>query len=707
MAFNFPVFTPPRDAIPIFPGTNIQSVVDRYPPGTTFLLKAGVHRGQTITPRDGTSFYGEVGPDGSLRTILSGEDQTRLAFDWWRGTNVTIRNLVIERYVTGDHVGAIFTNQGWLVEGNEIRNNQKLGIYIHRGRTTVCGNYIHNNGMLGITGSGEDILVEDNEISSNNTGSFNSAYQAGGLKFGGLATRGLIIRGNYVHDNNAKGVWTDVNLPGALIEDNLVVRNRDEGIKVEISYGNIVRNNRLADNGRNGGWMYGSQILISTSADSRVYGNTVEVNAEYGKGISIIQQNRGSGPLGPYETRNNQVYNNRIIYRGDSAPQDLFNALSGVAQDVRNNAIFTLSNRFYNNQYYWPTGTSPNRFAWNNRYIDLAAFEAANGETGSSYSNNIPTLNWNWNDGGQPPSVSPSPTPSPTPSPGTGNGLQGEYFNNIDFTAPILTRTDSSVNFNWGSGAPSSSIEADTFSARWTGQVQPLYSETYNFYTTADDGISLWVDGKQIINNFVDQAPTERSGSVTLEAGKKYDIRMEYYENGGGAVAQLAWSSPSQTKQIIPQSQLYSSTPPLNTSPTAFRIEGETIDQITGFRTESIGSASGGRVLSLVNGSSNEAGSASFTFNGGTGLYDIFLGTFDETDGISRFDVACNGISVGSIILNQQLGSAAPNETNKVRRQVASRVQLGQGDTIRVQGFENGAEFARLDFIELVQAPVI
>lgn len=49
----------------------------------------------------------------------------------------------------------------------------------------------------------------------------------------------------------------------------------------------------------------------------------------------------------------------------------------------------------------------------------------------------------------------------------------------------------------------------------------------------------------------------ENSGTITLEAGQRYNIRIEYYENGGDAVAKLLWSSNSQTKQVIPQTQLY------------------------------------------------------------------------------------------------------------------------------------------------------
>ncbi|MEA5622010.1 PA14 domain-containing protein [Nostoc sp. UHCC 0251] len=140
----------------------------------------------------------------------------------------------------------------------------------------------------------------------------------------------------------------------------------------------------------------------------------------------------------------------------------------------------------------------------------------------------------------------------------SGNGLKAEYYDNINFTNLKQTRTDPTVNFNWGRSSPDPSIGVDTFSVRWTGQVEAKYSETYNFYTTADDGVRLWVNDQQIINKFVNQSATEYSGAIALVAGQKYDIKLEYYENAYDAVSRLAWSSSSQTKEIIPQSQLYS-----------------------------------------------------------------------------------------------------------------------------------------------------
>ena len=140
-----------------------------------------------------------------------------------------------------------------------------------------------------------------------------------------------------------------------------------------------------------------------------------------------------------------------------------------------------------------------------------------------------------------------------------GTGLKGEYFNNITLSgAPALTRTDATVGFNWGNGNPGTPITNDNFSVRWSGQIQPLYSQNYTFRTTSDDGIRLWINGIQIINNWTDHSViTNDSAPIALIAGVKYDIVLEYYENAGQAVSQLSWSSTSQQMGIIQQSQLY------------------------------------------------------------------------------------------------------------------------------------------------------
>jgi hypothetical protein len=157
-----------------------------------------------------------------------------------------------------------------------------------------------------------------------------------------------------------------------------------------------------------------------------------------------------------------------------------------------------------------------------------------------------------------------------------GSGLTGSYFDNVNFTTQKIQRTDTTVNFNWGTSAPDASMGLDTFAVRWTGKVVPLYSQTYTFYTTTDDGARLWVNNTLVVDKWINMSATEYSGTIGLTAGTAYDIRLEYYDNTGSASAALRWSSTSQAKQIIPQSQLFP-TPP-NTIFNECRFHFGTID---------------------------------------------------------------------------------------------------------------------------------
>lgn len=143
------------------------------------------------------------------------------------------------------------------------------------------------------------------------------------------------------------------------------------------------------------------------------------------------------------------------------------------------------------------------------------------------------------------------------PPVGEGTGLRGDYYDNVDFTGTRVRRVDPTVNFDWGGGSPDPLIGADSFSVRWSGSVQPRFSENYTFYTISDDGIRLWVNNILLVDNWTDHGPTENSGFITLQGGQLYSIRMEMYENGGGAVAKLLWSSPNVLKETIPSTQLY------------------------------------------------------------------------------------------------------------------------------------------------------
>ncbi len=165
-------------------------------------------------------------------------------------------------------------------------------------------------------------------------------------------------------------------------------------------------------------------------------------------------------------------------------------------------------------------------------------------------------------------------------------GATGNYYN--DSAAghltgtPVLKRVDRIVDSNtiWTNGDPAPGVVGGTnFSAMWTGKVQPQFSEIYTFHTVSDDGVRLYVNGTLIINNWTDHGQTDDFGNITLSAGQKYNIEMDFYQGGGGDIAQLLWSSPSTADTIIPKTQLYSGVAPAApTNLTAAAASGTEID---------------------------------------------------------------------------------------------------------------------------------
>jgi autotransporter-associated beta strand protein len=138
-------------------------------------------------------------------------------------------------------------------------------------------------------------------------------------------------------------------------------------------------------------------------------------------------------------------------------------------------------------------------------------------------------------------------------------GLTGQYYDNADFTALTTTRVDATVNFDWGTSAPSGSAftDGDTFSVVWSGQLEPEFSELYTIYVTADDGARIWIDDRMVAARTFAQGTGEMRGQVRLTAGQRVNVRLEYIEQSGSASVKLEWSSASRVREIIPQSRLF------------------------------------------------------------------------------------------------------------------------------------------------------
>tara|TARA_Y100001968_G_scaffold291457_1_gene295896 strand:+ start:636 stop:3557 length:2922 start_codon:yes stop_codon:yes gene_type:complete len=132
----------------------------------------------------------------------------------------------------------------------------------------------------------------------------------------------------------------------------------------------------------------------------------------------------------------------------------------------------------------------------------------------------------------------------------------GEYYSNPgsnnspEFGDLILTRYDDVINFNWGNGSPDPLIPNNDFQIRWSGTIFCESDGEYLFRSRTDDGVRLYIDDNLVIDHWQDQGPTNRYGSIVLDSGI-YNCIMEFYENGGGATAELYWTPPGQVESLL------------------------------------------------------------------------------------------------------------------------------------------------------------
>lgn len=127
-------------------------------------------------------------------------------------------------------------------------------------------------------------------------------------------------------------------------------------------------------------------------------------------------------------------------------------------------------------------------------------------------------------------------------------GLLGEYFDNQDLKGrPVLTRVDRDIDFDWGTNAPAVGIPADHFSIRWTGTLVPEQSGRYSLALSGDDGIRLYIDGKCVVDLWQRGAANQGEYQTDLVAGKRYDIRVEYFDYAINARVSLGWSTKAAT----------------------------------------------------------------------------------------------------------------------------------------------------------------
>jgi parallel beta-helix repeat protein len=401
----------PPEAIRMAPGNTLQDIVNSAPPGATFCLSAGVYVNQTIHPRSGDVYIGEPG------AVMDGSKSARYAFMGIHAPNspdnprnVTIRGLTIQNYASANSIkgrispdAAIEGGEGWLIEGNVVRDNIS-GLSLGRANWTwgdgavVRGNQFLNNAEIGVEINGSNLLFEGNVLAGNGWSLTDSdrTWSGGGSKFtdqpvfadnqfAGTTSRGrspeapLVIRGNHVHHNAGSGLWLDIHNQFAVVEGNTVEDNYGSGIVDELSNGtrirgNVVRRNR-AGNPNLGAWG-GAEILLINSQGGEVTGNDVTVTGQGRALIMIYEAGRGNYPSQNYRVTGN-------VFRFETQPQ--FSAggdiAGGVIGGTGDAPFYDVGNRFEGNQYHL-TASGLTHWYWG-RPMTWAEFQAAGQEAGS------------------------------------------------------------------------------------------------------------------------------------------------------------------------------------------------------------------------------------------------------------------------------------------------------------------------------------
>ncbi len=135
----------------------------------------------------------------------------------------------------------------------------------------------------------------------------------------------------------------------------------------------------------------------------------------------------------------------------------------------------------------------------------------------------------------------------------------GEYYNNRSLSgSPAFAKNTGNINFDWGYNAPGGTVGSDNFSARWQG-IFPFEKAGYIFKVTADDGVRLYVDNVLKYPSVPNQDPWRDQPATTyiydlgFSAGN-HTVKLEYYENGGAAVAQVSWQKKTYASEWVRQS---------------------------------------------------------------------------------------------------------------------------------------------------------
>ncbi len=145
-------------------------------------------------------------------------------------------------------------------------------------------------------------------------------------------------------------------------------------------------------------------------------------------------------------------------------------------------------------------------------------------------------------------------------APGSGTGLLAQYYSQIDESELAQTVVDTVIDNIWSGTGPINTVlegQNDNFSVVWSGYIEAPVTGTYTIFGTTDDGMQILIGGVAVVDAFFFQAPTEHSGTIDLVAGRRYPIKIRYFEGGGLTEAHVSWQPPGDIKALLPTERMY------------------------------------------------------------------------------------------------------------------------------------------------------
>ena len=482
-----------------------------------------------------TNLYFETG-NGAFSANTNGGDYA----DSFVKLSTTTNKLAVADYFTPYNQAALQSNDSDLGSGGPLLLPDSVGSAAHPHLLVGCGK------------EGKIYLVDRDNMGRFNSGSDTNVQELAGAVGGTWSSPAYFNNQIYYHGNG------DV-LKAFLITNGLLVAS--PASKSATSFGFPGATPTVSANGTNGGivWDIDPTAYLSSGAAVLHAYNATNVAIE----LYNSSQNLSRDNPGPAVKMVPPVIAGGKVYVGAQYAVSVYGTaiflatpvISPAGGNFTNATTVTLSDATAGvSLYYTLNGTAPTTastlytgpFALTNSAA-VQVVAVANGAVNSAIA---------------------SASFVNTAAAGTGTGLRAEYFANTSSGSPfagspVLVTTNGTVNFSSVTNWPGAPAGSNHFAVRWTGSVQPQFNETYNFITTADDGVRMFINGQLLINDWVTKTnATSRTNSLSLAAQQFYTIELDYYQETNSASVTLAWSSLSTPLSVVPPTQLYPFTNP-------------------------------------------------------------------------------------------------------------------------------------------------